>query len=217
MADFDFNVLGNFSNKVGNVVGFQWKGMQVVRGYKAKVANPNTDAQRLVRNKFTLLSNLAKQFRSTLLNGMKPLANSRKSTIYGEFVRLNKSAVTGNLQSLTVDYASLVVARGGATPVVFGDPGFSTPLTVSVPVNEANLTVAGAHSDDLIFIAAYCPDMHTALCTTGMQREDAQSSTIQLRVPNQWQGLRVYVYGFVVDKQNGVSSDTTSLGYGDIA
>lgn len=45
-------ILGGFSGKVGAVIGTSWKGIQVMKGIPASVANPNTAGQQEQRGAF---------------------------------------------------------------------------------------------------------------------------------------------------------------------
>ena len=51
MGTIKQGILGDFSGKVGTVIGGTWKGIGYMRGIPAKVANPQTDAQLAQRDK----------------------------------------------------------------------------------------------------------------------------------------------------------------------
>lgn len=59
MAIIKKGILGGFSNKIGNVVGSTWKGIDVMRALPQNVANPNTEKQQRQRSKFKDASHLA--------------------------------------------------------------------------------------------------------------------------------------------------------------
>lgn len=218
MAKVDFNVLGNVKNKVGNVVGYQWKGIGVLRGYKAWISNPKSEAQRLQRAKFSLMAKLAKACRPILLAGMKANANSTKSTIYGQFVKFNLDMVSGNLDSLTIDYSGLEFSRGGLLMASLGTPSFVTPGSVSVQTSETHTGEADAQADDILYLALVCPDVNGGVVSGGVNRGSVDDNPVlQCRVPASWQGMRAYAYAFAVKADGSATSDTVSLGYGDIS
>ena len=52
-------ILGGFQNKVGAVIGSNWKGIATMRSRPISVANPRTGKQVAVRNEFTTLVKMA--------------------------------------------------------------------------------------------------------------------------------------------------------------
>lgn len=67
MAKIIGGILGNFSGKVGNVVGGSWKGIGTVRAYNPVVSNPKTNAQVSNRNRFSFLTSVASALLSTVI------------------------------------------------------------------------------------------------------------------------------------------------------
>ena len=52
MAKLEQGILGPFRGKVGTVVGYLWRGKQVVRAYRREINYPNTERQQAERDWF---------------------------------------------------------------------------------------------------------------------------------------------------------------------
>ena len=210
--------MGDQIGKLGTAVGSRWKGKMIYRAYQGKVRNPKSDAQVLVRARLSLLSKLATVFMPVIGIGMRSGANKRQMTQGNLFVKLNQAAVTGNAGSLTADYATLKVSDGELMGVSIGTPSYSTPLHVTATVTANNHGTWGTSMNDKVYLAAYCPDENQAACSAAVARgEEDETPTLDLTVPTTWQGLRVYVYAFVVSADGRNTSASMNLGYGDIA
>lgn len=84
-------ILGGFSNKVANVVGSSWKGINTMRALPLSVANPRTAAQVTNRNSFSYFSKIGSDVLSTII---QPLLNrdAKYMSGYNKFIKLNKLA-----------------------------------------------------------------------------------------------------------------------------
>lgn len=82
-------ILGGFSNKVANVVGSSWKGINTMRALPLSVANPRTTAQVSNRNSFTYFSKLGSDVLSSIV---QPLLNrdAKYMSGYNKFIMRNK-------------------------------------------------------------------------------------------------------------------------------
>ena len=58
MAKLENGILGGFRGKVGNVIGYTYKGQNVIRKYQPVVTNPKTTQQTASRSRFRTLSQL---------------------------------------------------------------------------------------------------------------------------------------------------------------
>lgn len=79
MGTINQGILGGFRGKVGNVVGFFWKGQAVMRSLAGSVANPRTPAQRAFRSRFALAGSFTRLF-TNIVNATISLPTSYSST-----------------------------------------------------------------------------------------------------------------------------------------
>lgn len=66
MGTFNQGILGGFRGKVGNVVGFYWKGQAVMRGLAGSVSNPRTTPQQRNRARFAVAGSIVKSFANVI-------------------------------------------------------------------------------------------------------------------------------------------------------
>lgn len=130
-------ILGGFSNKVANVVGSSWKGINTMRALPLSVANPRTAAQVTNRNSFSYFSKLGSDVLSTVV---QPLLNrdAKYMSGYNKFIKLNKMAydlggLNGWKQNPVISDGLLSSTITNAT-VTAGQ----TSITVAAPTTLAN-------------------------------------------------------------------------------
>lgn len=218
MGKMRMGILDGFVGKVGTVVGSFWKGKKVIRGYNEFPSNPDTEAQRLQREKFGILGEMGGAMLTALQMGLKSVADGHVSTEVGEFVRLNMKNVSGTVGNMEVDYEKLQLSVGKLTQVSLGECDFNTPLTVSVPIDDSCLGPNAKESDKL-YLVVYSKTCGRAVLSDGSATR--VSEEVSVRVPGYWQGHHVEVYAFLTDADGTDSdegcSDTLYCGSGRIA
>jgi hypothetical protein len=128
MAIIKRGILGGFQKKIGNVVGSNWKGIDVMRTLPVSVANPRTAKQVEARTKFGTISKVASKLLGDII---KPLWDrfAQYQSGYNAFIKANIGAVgpSGNIAM-----NQIVIANGKmeATPIsVTSGAGTSGPFT----------------------------------------------------------------------------------------
>lgn len=89
-------ILGGFQNKVGAVIGSNWKGIATMRSRPISVANPRTGKQVAVRSDFSILVKMASALNATLI---RPYWSrfAQKKTGANAFISANFSKLAGNV------------------------------------------------------------------------------------------------------------------------
>ena len=91
MAKLEQGILGPFRGKVGTVVGYLWRGRQVIRAYRREINYPNTERQQAEREWFVGMVRFAATARQALLLGLRERAARDGMTEGNAFVKMNKS------------------------------------------------------------------------------------------------------------------------------
>lgn len=221
MALYCKGILGEFKNRVGTVVGRRWKpGKWAMASYQKYVRNPQTEEQLLIRARFSTLGEIASAFLAPIRIGLRNFAKRVQSTEIGEFVKLNWEAVEADsVDNVTVDFASMICAKGPLPNVQFGSPQFDTPQQADVAF-DTNEEVDGTSLNDNVYLFAYCPDAKCGVLSPASKRSD---KSVSVTVPAYWNGMKVHLWGFTegTDKTGrnptyGKLSNSVYIGSGNI-
>lgn len=92
-------ILGGFQNKVGAVIGSNWKGIATMRSRPISVANPRTGKQVAVRSEFSTLVKMASALNATLI---RPYWSrfAQKKTGANAFISANYGKMAGNVNTI---------------------------------------------------------------------------------------------------------------------
>jgi len=216
MATINRGILDGFFGKVGTVVGSFWKGIPVMRAYVRHIHDRKGAPQLLIRARFATINGLASSFLSAIRIGLRDAAAKSRTTEGNVFVKKNWGAVQAStVDSVTVDYADLLVAQGALTGVQFGTPSFDTPQRVAVGF-DSNEECEKTSLDDEVYVFVYCPDMKSGVLATPVKRS---VKSISVMVPTCWNGMKVHVWGFTLGAgldTLGEVSDSAYIGSGNI-
>ena len=202
---------GPFIGKLGTAVGYMWKGKACVRSYRKEIAYPNTLGQQRERDWFVGMVRFASKAASALKLGFGRCAAEHRMTEGNYFVRCNKQhfhTVDGRME---VDYEQLKLSSGPAVDVYFKSPRFEEGETVVVDF-EKNALPLHASGSDQVYVYVYAPSHESGILSAPVER---RSKTMRMRLPEQWAGTEVHLYGFVVDR-DGRPSESTYIGVGRV-
>lgn len=92
-------ILGGFQNKVGAVIGSNWKGIATMRSRPISVANPRTGKQVAVRSEFSTLVKMASALNATLI---RPYWSrfAQKKTGANAFISANYGKMAGVITTI---------------------------------------------------------------------------------------------------------------------
>lgn len=186
-------VLGNQYGKVGPVVARKFRNENVYSAYQGNVANPNTELQQQHRYRFKGMSELAHNMACGAIFGFRTAAKGTNLSPRNLFQKTNWEFVTApTATSLSVDYMSLQVSKGGLANVSFADCNFDKPNTVTVNWTR-NGAACQCTPNDKVYIYVYCSDVKMGILSAPIA---ANEGTKEVEVPSDWNGLKVYVYVF---------------------
>lgn len=196
---------GNWSGKVGNVVGRMRNNRTILAIYQPEVANPQTPAQMANRARFSLVSNFISVVLSAVkigFNELKGLGSAFSAAVKENFTDL----VTGSYPSLTLDAAKAVVSKGTL------DNAYAMSATVDAGEVEVtwsdNSGIGNALATDNVNIVIYNEDLNQAVFDLKSLLRETRTASISL--PSAWDGDKIYIYAFA--SRSGMVSDTLFLG-----
>ena len=191
-------ILGDFSGKVGSVVGSNWKGIGYIRSLPKKVGNPRTLPQKSHRTKFTFTIHFLQPMTDFLRTGWKLYAQ-RQSPFNAAVSYTFANAITGEYPDYKIDPNKLLLSRGALAAV----------SNASVRCKDGNVQfqwedntgVGSAKATDkaLIAIVNFAKNQAVTI-TAGSARLDCVQN---VNVPAEWIGDEVHTYmGFI--SENGM-------------
>lgn len=141
-------ILGGFQNKVGAVIGSNWKGIATMRSRPISVANPRTGKQVAVRSEFSTLVKMASALNATLI---RPYWSrfAQKKTGANAFISANYGKMAGNVSTIP---ERMILSQGkldGLAEYAVGLSGADFQLTWDKTV----LGVYGAATDKVSIFA----------------------------------------------------------------
>ena len=210
MAKSNWGITSGFIGKLGNVVGFNWKGINLQRAL-IKSADPRTKKQLLQRAKFALTGKLASVLYEALYEGYRHEARELRSTQSGLFLKYNLANLSGTAEALTINFEALQLSKGILRGVSFGEPALNG-TTVSIDITNTANTGRRVSLADRVYVCAFCPEEEESVCIAVGTRAD---STVSLSIPSTWGTKRFYLYGFVIGASSyneAMASKTSYIG-----
>ena len=125
--------------------------------------------------------------------------------------------------TVNVDVSYVTPPKSPLTAVALGEVDFSTPLTVSVPVDDNYLDPEKNSANDKLYLVvlAKANDLSEADAVYSDGTAKRSSESVSLRVPGFWQGRFVEVYAVLtadpLSQRAGECSKTLYCGSGRIA
>ncbi len=212
MGKTDFGFMAGFSGRLGNLIGYRWRGRMCVRTMPSHYRDARTPEQLQQRALFKAVVRFAAKARQVLKKGMNAVSLDAQMTESNYFMRVNKrcfALAAGTQDELQVDYENLLLADGPVAPVAFYEPQMLDETTLSVDF-EKNPLHRAVKWEDLVYLVAYCPELGDFDISVPVYR---RSNRLTMSLNPYWVGREVHLWGFVVDS-NGRASQSQYLGGG---
>ena len=212
MGKTDFGFMAGFSGRLGNLIGYRWRGRMCVRTMPSHYRDARTPEQLQQRALFKAVVRFAAKARQVLKKGMNAVSLDAQMTESNYFMRVNKrcfALAAGTQNELQVDYENLLLADGPVAPVAFYEPQMLDETTLSVDF-EKNPLHRAVKWEDLVYLVAYCPELGDFDISAPVYR---RSNRLTMSLNPYWVGREVHLWGFVVDG-NGRASQSQYLGGG---
>lgn len=190
-----------FNGRIGNLIGYEWRGRMCVRSMPAHYNDAQSERQLAQRALFKATVGFAARARSVVQTGLRKASIDARMLETNYFMRINKRCFSIADGSLVVDYESLILADGPVAPVAFSEPALLDDTTIQVDF-EKNPLQRVAKQEDVVYLVAYCPEVNTFYMSAGNYR---YKRVANLQLPDLWAGKEVHLWGFVVDKAGRAS------------
>lgn len=185
-------ILGNFSGKVGNVVGRVRGDRTVIAVYQPEVGNPQTTSQQTQRQKLIVATEYLKGIAPVVKRSMRSL--TQYGTGWSATIRhILLYAITGTYPNQEVNAASVLISSGNVdlpySPSAAAD---GTTITFTWADNSG---LGNALATDIVCGALYNTDKKVWTYSENIGVRSDRNST--LAAPTSWSGDSIEVYMYV--------------------
>jgi hypothetical protein len=198
MAKLTNKILGNVNGTIGNITFSKWKNSSVIRAKSEGGRTEFTVSQKIVQEKFKLISAHAKALLPILKAGFNDFTKDK--TEYNVFFSENFGIITGTLGSLVIDYTKMILSKGGLETL--------NSLVASQATNAVKFDWSwnnyGIGIDKVVFIM-FEPSLKTMITDETALRS---ANTYNLSYPTNWIGKQVHLYSFTKNEGNKTSPST---------
>lgn len=207
MAKIDQGILGGYSGRIGNVVGYYRMGKWCVRAYQPTINDAKTEAQLQQRSVFKAMIQFASRNLEPMRLGLRQVAREEVLTECNYFIRYNCKHFRHAGGAVEVDYAALQFSKGSLPCVEF--TGLNVEGGVRVEVDyEPNRSSSRAKMEDSVYVYAYLPALGAGILSAAATRKAKRLAFV---LPDEWAGQEVHFYGFTL-AADGTASATAYLG-----
>ncbi|MGK6350405.1 DUF6266 family protein [Parapedobacter sp. DT-150] len=205
MAVFKNGPNGSFSGKVGSVVGYKWKGLDVIRGLPRKSHKPRSEARLANEQAMKRIMEVLQPLKVFIRIGFRDAAASLNMSAFNLALSLNKkNALKGEYPNLEIDWTKLQVSQGEL-------PG---PKELTAVWTAAGLRImwhnnAGqshAHVGDLLSFVIYSVSLDQWFPFFNESTRDAGECTIE--ADEDWAGTEVHAFCTFMSFGGEVVSDS---------
>ena len=204
---------GPFVGRVGNAVGYLWRGQWCVRSLPREFHDAKTERQMEQRELFRASVAFAGRLKDILHLGFDQPALKVHKTVCNYFLMVNKRCLawsptpqsSGQPPSgsgaaggtLAVDFEHLRLSEGPVAPVAFQRQPNSSLFTLHFSFDK-NPEHRNCSSSDKVYVVALCRrnGVFEAVLPLPVYR---RMGSITVTLPSYWEGEEVHLYGFVQD------------------
>lgn len=199
---------GGFSGKVGSVVGYKWKGKDVIRGLPRKSQQPRSEARLANEQAMKLIMGALTPLKVFIRAGFRDAVQSLDMTAFNLALSLNKKqAIKGEYPNLEIDWSKFRISQGelpGLEDVTatWGDTG----LFLSWSDNTGS---AKAYGTDSLSVVVYSHKNEQWYNFLNNSPRNAQKCN--LRAQEKWMGTEVEVFLSMVSFGGELVSDSMHI------
>ncbi|MEC3880025.1 DUF6266 family protein [Parapedobacter sp. 10938] len=172
MATFKNGPNGNFSGKVGNVIGYQWRGINVMRSLPKKSTKPRSEKQLANEMRMKLAMSFLSPITGVIRAGYQEVTEGLPMTPFNMALSYHKkNAIGGEYPNLFFDYANAKISTG---PLLAAESvsanWMDDGLLVSWDTPPLKYTILNDHNTMILlrFVERKSWDIRTSGITRGM-------------------------------------------------
>lgn len=195
-------IIGGFTGRLGNSVGYYRRGQQLLRVYQPNVTNPNTHRQQVTRNMFVIATDLTKSFGLVPYISMNKINPTFERQVFAGSLIKQKVISVNNQGDVNVAWADMQISAGPLTAPSTSSAVFEAG-TIAVPYEapaQQDFLVDGVTPMKLlVFLAVHNPSRGETVVNVGQvlnAYDENVTRRATINVPSSWTGDGVHVWMF---------------------
>lgn len=193
MGTSNQGIHGGFTGRVGNIIGSQLRGKQVLRIRPASVANPNTEKQRAQRERFGLVNRFLSSMGRLVKIGFHQYAGNKQSAFNAATSYNLRNAFTGEFPDMVLNMPALRLSKGNLPGPSGLTAVFTEPDAITLQWTDNSGRTFAAETDVLMVGLYDATNGEGLIYPNQANRKDG---TTNLPLPDEWLGRTVAVFAF---------------------
>ena len=180
---------GDFTGKVGNVVGANWRDIYYIRSLPSKANSPRTKGQVRQRSKLSVTMEFLKTITPYIRIGFKEYSTGRLTAFNAATSYNIKNATTENNDKIELDFSKVLVSRGS----------LCTAFGIKAEIINEQLQFTwdatlkeNARSNDLVMLLTYNSTKKEAIYNFCVAQRS--HTTAQMQLPSNWAEDTIHSY-----------------------
>lgn len=210
MGKLNDKIFESFSGRVGQIVGYKWRGINILRMRPVKKSKSKPSVRQLEqREKFGVVVGFLNPLKAVVGAYFREPDKSRSRFNLAVSYHLNHAVVPKPAGGFSLDYSRVLISMGELRclekATVLPQPG--QILALSWTDNSAQ---GFAAANDLMVAVVHSPALHSSqIFNPAATRADAMA---QLNLPAVYSGAEVHIWGTMVSADHQEAAISTYLG-----
>lgn len=158
MGSYNKGILGPFRGKVGAVIGYSWRGKDLMRGLPKERTGTATEAQLEQRAKFSTVIKFLTPIKAIVGTYFGKEQNAKSQFNLATGYHIKEALIAGPDDTWLIDYPKVLLSRGDLrgvyNPVIA--PGVAGTIDLSWTDNSGQ---GSADATDVLIAVVYCTEM----------------------------------------------------------
>ncbi len=211
MGKFNDGIFGSFSGRVGNVVGANWRGIDVLRKRpRKKPGRVGTAAQLEQRAKFAMVVQFLNPIKEVVGAYFSKDTKTKSRFNLATGYNLKNALVEGPGNTFELDYSKVLISKGELRGLEGGAVAAAAGNLLDVSWAD-NSGQGSAAATDIVVAVVYSPslDLFQMYNPSTATRGDA---AVQLALPAFYNATEVHVWATVLSSDRKVTAVSTYMG-----
>jgi len=169
MATYEQGLLGTFKGKVGNIVGSNWRDIDILRSLPRKPNKPASEKQLAQRLKFSMAVDFLSPMRKAIR--ISPQGKQKSKTDFNEALTIVMKNMEGEYPDFIIPFKAVVFTKGSLMNIL---PLVDTKSEGEIKLSWSSRLGYGATENDVIHVIVYNGLLKDFFSFNAVKRSDAE-------------------------------------------